>query len=250
MITEVHHVGLVVRDLEGARAFYGHALGLPALPGTDPHGRPGLLVPVGRSALAIRAAGADGREGLEHLCLAADGVADVWARLRAVGVLPAGDGAPPDGLLSPDAMDGLRVGVSVAPLPEGGPADLPHRVLRIDHVVIRAPDPTGLQRRFADYFGVETRRTMERPGTGAMLAFLRPGEVILELARPRDAAAGPAALSGLAFAVAGLDALVERLRGLGYPVGEPHPAVQPGARIAALGREHACGVPVAFLEFA
>jgi hypothetical protein len=82
-----------------------------------------------------------------------------------------------------------------------------------------------------------------------MLAFLKPGEVILELARPRDAVPGPAALSGVAFAVEGLDALAAHLRGLGYPVGEPHPAVQPGARIAALGREHACGVPLAFLEF-
>ena len=80
-------------------------------------------------------------------------------------------------------------------------------------------------------------------------AFLRPGDVILELIGASQAAQpGTGRLVGLAFEVNGIDDLTASLKGRGLPVGEPHPAVQ-GGRIVSVDASATCGVPVAFIDF-
>jgi hypothetical protein len=110
------------------------------------------------------------------------------------------------------------------------------------------------------YFGVETKRTFERGET--RFSFLRPGDVVLELIGPSTPAdAGPRAdqeeapaaprkgsIAGLAFECVGIDELAAKLKAKGYPIGEPHPALQ-GGRIASVHASGACGVPVAFIDF-
>jgi hypothetical protein len=49
--------------------------------------------------------------------------------------------------------------------------------------------------------------------------------------------------------VNGIDALTASLKAKGYPVGEPHTALQ-GGRIVSVHQSGACGVPVAFIDFA
>ena len=120
----------------------------------------------------------------------------------------------------------------------------------IDHVVIRSTDSAATASHFADLLGVPVRRTMTRPGTGAHLAFMKLREVILEFAGPGEPQPGEprAALAGIVLCVQDIDAAVQRLRELGYPVGEPHPAVQPGAMIATVkGGTH--GVPFALIQY-
>ena len=55
-------------------------------------------------------------------------------------------------------------------------------------------------------------------------------------------------LAGLAFELRGIDELSESLRKKGYPVGEPHAALQ-GGRIVSVHHSGACGVPLAFIDF-
>ena len=99
------------------------------------------------------------------------------------------------------------------------------------------------------YFGVETKRTFERGET--RFSFLRPGDVVLELIGP-SAPAGTGLMTGfiagLAFECVGIDTLAAELKAKGYPVGEPHPALQ-GGRIVSVHADGACGVPVAFIDF-
>ncbi len=282
MITDVHHVGIAVRDMEAALRFYAEALGLPLVKrGEAPaRGAKVALLAVGGSYLELAQPTRDGSpfaehiaeqgEGLHHLALGTDDVSTLVAALRARGV-PLQDAEPREGFtgrlsyLAPEAMDGVLLEV-VQPPRELSDSGGGSPVSRIDHVVLRLPNVEVACGRMREYFGVETKRTFER---GEMrFSFLRPGEVILELigpkkppaalpagrqARPRPSTPAGAGLrtgfiAGLAFEVADIDALAADLKERGLPVGEPHPALQ-GGRIVSVHASGACGVPVALIDF-
>ena len=157
MISEVHHVGIAVRDLGQALSFYCDALGLPLVKEGDipARGVRAALLRVGRSHLELiqptaqdsppfaRYIGERG-EGLHHLALQTDDVAALVASLRGKGV-PLTDGAPRDGFtgrlsyLAPEAMDGALLEVVEPPTviarslpPERGTTEQPDgsRLLR------------------------------------------------------------------------------------------------------------------------
>ncbi|MEE8346547.1 MAG: VOC family protein [Dehalococcoidia bacterium] len=277
MITDVHHVGIAVRDMEAALRFYGEALGLPLVKRGEAPARGALvaLVVVGGSYLELIQPTRDDSpfaehiaehgEGLHHVALGTDDVDALVAELGAKGV-PLQDMEPREGFtgrlsyLAPEAMDGALLEV-VQPPPElsgGSAGDSP--VSRIDHVVLRLPDVEGACGRMRDYFGLETKRTFER---GEMrFSFLRPGDVIMELIGPMkplsEARPGPSTpagaglrtgfIAGLAFEVTDIEALTAGLKERGLPVGEPHPALQ-GGRIVSVHASGASGVPVAFIDF-
>jgi methylmalonyl-CoA/ethylmalonyl-CoA epimerase len=265
MITDVHHVGIAVRDTAAALRFYSEALGLPVVRQDEAPAR-GVrmtLLAVGGGYLELvqpttaespfaEHIGERG-EGLHHVALRTDDVDALVAALQDKAV-PLQDTEPREGFtgrlgrLAPEAMDGAVLEV-VQPRPDlSGAASQDGPVRRIDHVVLRLPDVDAACQRLRDYFGVETKRTFERGGT--RFSFLRPGDVILELigstvppSEPR-----PGFIAGLAFEVVGIDALTAHLKARGLPVGEPHPALQ-GGRIVSVHASGACGVPVAFIDF-
>lgn len=264
MITDVDHVGVAVRSLDGALAFYRDALGLPLVKEED--------APARGARVALLAAGAsyveiiqptspaspfaehiaERGEGLHHLALRSDGIDADVTRLRQLGVALA-DSEPRQGItgrlsyLAPEAFDGAQIEV-VQPEPGmDGRTPAASRITRIDHIVLHAPDVPEVSRRFQEWFGIVTKRTMER-GT-RRFAFMRPGEVVIEVIGPlAPGAAGSGLVAGLAFEVKGIDALAASLREKGYPAGDPHPALQ-GGRIASVHPSGACGVPVAFIDF-
>ena len=270
MITDVHHVGIAVRDMEAALRFYAEALGLPLVKrGEAPaRGAKVALLAVGGSYLELVQPTRDGSpfaehiaeqgEGLHHVALGTDDVRTLVAALRARGV-PLQDAEPREGFtgrlsyLAPEAMDGVLLEV-VQPPRELSDSGGGSPVSRIDHVVLRLPNVEVACGRMREYFGVETKRTFER---GEMrFSFLRPGEVILELIGPKQPPAAlpagrqarPGSIAGLAFEVTDIDALAADLKERGLPVGEPHPALQ-GGRIVSVHASGACGVPVALIDF-
>jgi hypothetical protein len=135
---------------------------------------------------------------------------------------------------------------------EDGAGPHPNGVVRVDHVVMLAPD---LDRTVAELEsqGFDLRRTREgpTPGGSTRQAFFRAGEPILEVVlAPEGSAvardpAGPARLWGLAFGVEDLD---ETARSLGDLLGAPRDAVQPGRRIATLRGEAGLGPAIAFMS--
>ncbi|GIW13055.1 MAG: hypothetical protein KatS3mg062_0494 [Tepidiforma sp.] len=121
----------------------------------------------------------------------------------------------------------------------------------IDHIVISSNNAAVVAETFQRNLGLEIKRTMTRPGTGAQLAFAKLQEVVLEFAgppQPDPSAEVKARLWGLVLTVTDIAAAVERLRTLGYDVGEPKPAVQPGALIATV-KSGTCGVPFALIQY-
>lgn len=265
MITDIHHVGIAVRDLDQTLAFYRDTLSLPCVKEGDMPAR-GVriaMLAAGRSYLEIIQPVEDSSpfakhiaergEGLHHVALwSTDVTADV-ARLRASGV-PLQDPRPREGFtgqlsyLAAKAFDGAQLEI-VEPEPtlSGDTLAAHSRITRIDHVVLRVPSVAEASRRFDEWLGVPTKRTMER-GEQAF-AFMRPGDVVIEIIGPKEGGEpGSGHIAGLAFEVNGIDALTEQVRSRGYPIGEPHQALQ-GGRIVSVHPSGACGVPVAFIDF-
>lgn len=270
MIEDVHHVGIAVRSMDEALAFYRDALGLPLVKEgiAAARGVRAAMLGVGRSFLEILEPFTDESpfakhiaergEGLHHIALSTDDVESQVAALRDAGV-PLEDREPRDGFtgrmsyLAAEAFEGALLEV-VEPergldgAPEGAALRATGGVVtRIDHVVLRVPDVAAVCERFDMWFGVPTKRTFDRGTT--KFAFLRPGDVVIEVIGPKDGGEpGSSRISGLAFEVKGIDELAASLRQKGYPVGEPHPALQ-GGRIVSVHDSGACGVPVAFIDF-
>lgn len=277
MIRDVHHVGIAVRDMDQAYAFYRDGLGLPLVKEGDvpARGVKAAMLAAGGSylelvqptdetspfAMHIEERG----EGLHHLALHSDAVDAQVEALREAAV-PLEDHEPRAGFtgrlsfLHPQAFDGALLEVvqpedgllglesnSATPTSASGRAETNGHVTRIDHIVLRVPDAQAACDRFDLYFGVPTKRSFER---GPMLfAFLRPGDVIIEVIGPKDGGDPDSGrIAGLAFEVKGIDDLAASLKEKGYPVGEPHAALQ-GGRIVSVHHSGACGVPVAFIDF-
>ena len=148
------------------------------------------------------------------------------------------------------ALDGLPTASSERPLPPPAPAH-PNGVAAVDHVVAITP---RLPRTVAalEAAGLDLRRVREEPTPAGAprQAFFRLGPTILELVEePADLAArnGPdrdAFFWGLAFATPEIDATVAAI---GAGAGEVRDAVQPGRRIASLGRAAGLALPVALI---
>jgi len=264
MIRDVHHVGIAVRDMNEAYAFYRDALALPLVKEGDvpARGVRAAMLAAGRSYLELVQPIDDSSpfakhieergEGLHHLALLSDAVDSQVEALREAAV-PLEDHEAREGFtgrlsyLHPLAFDGALLEVVQPEDGLRGNKDRNGHITRIDHVVLRVPDPQAVCSRFESYFGVATKRSFER---GPMLfAFLRPGDVIIEVIGPKDAGDPDSGrIAGLAFEVKGIDDLAASLKEKGYPVGEPHAALQ-GGRIVSVHHSGACGVPVAFIDF-
>ncbi|MBI1884746.1 MAG: VOC family protein [Chloroflexi bacterium] len=264
MISDVHHVGIAVRDIQAALAFYRDALRLPVVKeGTvEARGVRASLVRVGGSYLEIVQPARDDSpfaqhiaergEGLHHLAFRTHDAAGAVARLREAGVALQ-DLEPREGFtgrlsyLAAEAFDGALLEV-VQPESDEAEAVEGSSITRIDHVVVSVPDLNAACDRLAGYFGLEPKRRLERGPR--RFAFFRPGDVIVEVIGPADGAGKPgtARIAGIAFEVAGIDAVTDRLRAEGFPVGTPHPALQ-GGRIVSVHASATCGVPVAFIDF-
>jgi hypothetical protein len=126
------------------------------------------------------------------------------------------------------------------------PVRHPNGTLRIDHIVVFTPDLRRTTTAF-DAAGIELRRLREpsEPGPPVRQAFLRLGEVIVELVEDDRGGEGPARFWGITFRVADIEACAALL---GERLGEVRPAVQPGRRIATVRRRAGLGLPVALIS--
>ena len=262
-------MGIAVRDLDEALGLFRDTLGMPCVKqGEMPaRGVRVAMLAAGRSYLEVIQPVdesspfarfiAERGQGLHHVALWSTDVAADVAKLRDLGV-PLDDREPRDGFtgrlsyLAASAFDGAQLevvepeaalSVRLRRTVEGS-----EHITRIDHVVLRVPSVAAVSEHFDAWFGVPTKRTMER-GEQAF-AFMRPGDIVIEVIGPKTGGEpGSGRIAGLAFEVWEIDALTEHVRAKGYPIGEPHPALQ-GGRIVSIHHTGACGVPVAFIGFA
>lgn len=125
------------------------------------------------------------------------------------------------------------------------------RAAHVDHIVIASNDSAATAKHFSETFGFEIKRTMSRPGTRAHMEFAKLQEVVLEFAGPGEVQPYDevrARLGGFVLAVEDIEQAVAVVREAGFPCGDPHPAVQPGAKIASV-KAGTGGVPFAFIQY-
>ena len=135
MFTKIHHVGIVVRDIDTAYAFYRDTLSLPVHKEDiiQDQGVKAALLTIGESEIELLQPIADNTgvarfieqrgEGLHHLCFATDDVAAALATAKTKG-LPVIDQQPRPGLagmicfLHPKASHGVLVEYAQPPVLE------------------------------------------------------------------------------------------------------------------------------------
>lgn len=121
----------------------------------------------------------------------------------------------------------------------------------IDHIVISSNDSAATAMHFSETFGFEVKRTMSRPGSRAHMEFMKLSDVVLEFAGPGEVQPYDevkARLGGFVVCVDDIEKAIETVRAAGFPCGDPHPAVQPGAKIASV-KAGTGGVPFAFIQY-
>jgi hypothetical protein len=143
------------------------------------------------------------------------------------------------------SIDGLATRLGASPAPDASAH--PNGVVEIDHVVALTP---RLERTIAalEEAGIELRRVREHEtGMGSYRqAFFRVGRPILEVVQAADMdASAPAAFWGITFTTGDIDAAAELL---GEKLGRVKDAVQPGRRIATVGKEAGLGLPAALIS--
>ena len=121
----------------------------------------------------------------------------------------------------------------------------------IDHVVIGSSRSARTAKHFSETFGIEILRVFKRPGSGAHMEFAKLKEVVLEFAGPGEEPADDditARLGGIVLAVDDIDDAITKLRDSGYEAGDPHSAVQPGAKFAAI-KSGTHGMPLGLIQY-
>jgi hypothetical protein len=174
----------------------------------------------GRAAVELRIEGLDTDRP--------DGLAVVRVRHARRGPPAAAAAAARPEPTAASARAARRDPPAVSPHPNGATA--------IDHVVVFTDDRDRTAVALAAAGG-DVRRRGDPPELPAPLAFVRFGELVVEVAQ----AGGPARIWGVSVVVPDLDALAGPL------LGAARPAVQPGRRIVTVSRAAGLSLAVALI---
>jgi methylmalonyl-CoA epimerase len=222
----IHHVGIAVKSLADAYAFYRGVLGLPLLREAEVaeqgvraallaagDSEVELLEPLGPETAVGRFLARRG-EGLHHLCFETGDVDRSLADLHARGVRLL-DATPRNGLagriafLHPSACSGVLVELATPP----GPADEEEQPapLRLKRLVVGAADVAAAAGMFQSLFGLPEMAM--NGGPRVMLAVGRGSLLVV----PAHEVGGTAGMVALSFVAEDFFALTAALRKAGVP---------------------------------
>jgi methylmalonyl-CoA/ethylmalonyl-CoA epimerase len=219
MVTNIHHVGVVVRDLHKAYEFWCGTLGLPLLREAEiaDQGVRAALLGAGDSEIELIEPVATGTgvarflagrgEGLHHLCFRTPSVDDDLASLKAKRV-PLLDETARDGLagriafLHPRACHGVLVELATPPLGEV-PAE---SQVRFKRLVIGCAAPQGTARTYQRLFGLPEVEVNGGPRT--MLGWAG-GSTLLMV--PASEVGGMEGMVALSMVAPDMSPLIDRL---------------------------------------
>jgi catechol 2,3-dioxygenase-like lactoylglutathione lyase family enzyme len=233
-------VRVATDDLARATRAYALLLGAEPAHATAEHVRFALA----RGAVEL----VHGPPGRQSLRLTRTAVADVEAEARYELVVEEGfggigvvvDACPTDaaGRAAPRQHPALADAVPT----EGG-------IVGIDHVVVNTPDPQRAIRLWRDGLGVRLALDREFAHRGLRMLFFRSAGVTLEYVSVLGGTSdgGDDLLDGIAYRVADLAALRERLLAAGLDVSELRTGNKQGTRVATV-RSGTEGVPTLLIE--
>ena len=219
MVTNIHHVGIVVERLAQAYGFWRDTLGLPVVREAliEEQGVRAALLAAGETEIELLEPIGSGTgvarfltkhgEGLHHLCFLTPAIDSELSALRARNV-PLLDAAARDGLagriafLSPTACGGVLVELAtptrVEPLTESP--------VRFKRLVIGSRAPQETSRLYQDLFGLPEVEV--NGGPRAMLGWAGGGTVLMV---PAAEVGGMVGMVALSMVAPDMPPLIERL---------------------------------------
>lgn len=274
MITKIHHVGIVVRDLEEAYGFYRDTLGL-CVSKEDTvvdQGVKAALMPVGHSEIELLEPIREGTGiakflesrggGMHHLCFETDDIDAELGRLKGIDT-PLIDETARAGLagmiafLHPKCTH--RTLIELATPPESHSE--PHKVhgdaglKDLDWLTLAVGDLDAAAADYEKLFGLKGERfdLGEIGGRGAMLPIGRAQIELLAATGPDTRVGKMIAESGegmmaLTLETESLDAAVAHLRPKGVAMAEPQDGPMPGMRSVWLDPSATFGVRLRLVE--
>ncbi len=276
MITKIHHIGIVVRNLEEAFRFYRDTLGLRVSKQDTivDQGVKAALLPVGHSEIELLEPIRDDTgiakflatrgEGMHHLCFESDDVGRELEALKAKDT-PLIDQAPRPGLagmiafLHPKCTHKTLIEIATPPK---GEAPAHHAggngagAKDLDHIALAVPDLDAAVAGYGKLFGLKPGGTLESKEMGLKAVMLPVGDAFVELLTAtgpdtplgkRIAESGEGMLT-LAIEVRSLDGAVAHLRSKGVLVSDATPGPIANTRIARVAPEAAHGAALQLIE--
>ncbi len=207
MLSKIHHVGIVVRNLEEAYGFYRNTLGLTLgkTATLEDQGVKAALLPVGESEIELlepispdsgvakfleKKGG-----GLHHICFETDNIETELQgakdkQIRLIDQTPRPGLAGTIAFLHPQACCSVLVEYA-QPLDETEHASLLSQgrslgftAKRLDHVVIAVNDLEAAVATYQNNFGLEREEAKDVPGLGLRNTFMPIGDAKIEMVTP------------------------------------------------------------------
>ncbi len=207
MLSKIHHVGIVVRNLEEAYGFYRNTLGLTLgkMATLEDQGVKAALLPVGESEIELlepispdsgvakfleKKGG-----GLHHICFETDNIETELQgakdkQIRLIDQTPRPGLAGTIAFLHPQACCSVLVEYA-QPLDETEHASLLSQgrslgftAKRLDHVVIAVNDLEAAVATYQNNFGLEREEAKDVPGLGLRNTFMPIGDAKIEMVTP------------------------------------------------------------------
>jgi catechol 2,3-dioxygenase-like lactoylglutathione lyase family enzyme len=257
VITGLHHVAIVVRDLDAAAAGYQRLLDVAPERQDGGGARRAWfwLDNIGLEVIAEDGEGPTGERVRQRLAETGEGqwlVALASDDLEADTKLCERRGLTDPGrteratIFQPETTGGVMVGLMGFPRPASqakGP------VTGLDHVVMRTSNIDRAVANFGGRLGLDLRLDRTNAAIGARQLFFRVGDGVLEFGAslkhpPSDR---PDSFGGLAWRVADAEAAQSQIAGAGFDVSEVRTGRKPGTKVFTV-RDAPGGVPTLMLQ--
>jgi catechol 2,3-dioxygenase-like lactoylglutathione lyase family enzyme len=257
MIIGLHHVAIVVRDVDAAAAVYERMLGV------EPAAQDGggarrawfwldnmgleLIAPDGEgpSGDRVRARLDEAGEGQWLVAFTTDDL-DATSRLCERRGLAVSERTEQAVMLTPASTGGVQIALmGFPPLPSQAAG----AVAGLDHVVIRTSNIDRAVANFGGRLGLDLRLDRANEAWGARQLFFRCGDGVVEFgsslkSSPSDA---PDSFGGLAWRVTDADTAQARIVAAGFDVSEVRTGRKPGTKTFTV-RDAPGGVPTIMIQ--
>lgn len=257
MITGLHHVAIVVRDLDAAAGGYERMLGVTPMAQDGGGARRAwfwldnmgleLIAPDGDGPAGdrIRVRLDEAGEGQWLVAFAADDL-DSTARLcerRGLAITERTDRAV---MFEPATTGGIQVALMGFPPLASQASGL---VAALDHVVIRTASVDRAVANFGGRLGLDLRLDRSNESWGARQLFFKAGNAVIEFGASLKAPASdaPDSFGGLAWRVMDPVAAQARIAAAGFNVSEVRAGRKPGTHVFTV-RDAPAGVPTIMMS--
>jgi catechol 2,3-dioxygenase-like lactoylglutathione lyase family enzyme len=257
MISGLHHVAVVVRDLDAAAQDYARLLDVAPIAQDGGGARRAWfwLANMGLEVIAPDGEGPSGDRVRARLDEAGEGqwlVAftasdlDADTRLLERRGLALSERTERATMFDPASTGGVQLALMGFP-PLASQATGP--LTGLDHVVVNTANPDRALAIYGAKLGLDLRLDRENTQWGARQMFFRAGDDLVEIGASLKAPASdkPDRLGGLAWQVTDPDAVHARLGAAGFNVSELRPGRKPGTKVFTV-RDAPGGVPTIIIQ--